>query len=82
MANSKDTSEDTKRTAAGENGYAERIEHVESTHPEPWPGIRGRSDDAERDLPTGTPRERQASVTETQRKLEQEAHGPKEPTRE
>jgi hypothetical protein len=52
--------------------YAEHIEHLEATHPEPWPGIRGRSREHESELPTGTPREQQASVTETQRELEQE----------
>ncbi|QDE89607.1 hypothetical protein BHS06_11880 [Myxococcus xanthus] len=81
MADSKGKPEETKHNAAGDNGYAERIEHVEGTHPEPWPGIRGRSDDEENELPTGTSRERQASVTQTQRRLEQEAHGHKEPTR-
>ncbi|GHG73849.1 hypothetical protein [Comamonas sp. JC664] len=81
MANDKDKSEETKRKAAEDNGYAEHIEHLEGTRPEPWPGIRGRSDDEENELPTGTPRERQAGVTDTQRRLEQEAHGRKEPTR-
>ncbi|NVJ08648.1 hypothetical protein HUW63_25860 [Myxococcus sp. AM001] len=81
MADSKGKSEETKQNATGDNGYAERIEHVEGTRPQPWPGIRGRSDDEENELPTGTSRERQAGVTETQRKLEQEAHGRKEPTR-
>ncbi|QRK07959.1 hypothetical protein JQX13_49745 [Archangium violaceum] len=62
--------------------YAERIEHVQATHPDPWPGIQGRSEDRETELPTGTKREDQASVTEAQRKLEHEIHDEKEPTRE
>ncbi|WNG38557.1 hypothetical protein F0U60_36635 [Archangium minus] len=62
--------------------YAERIEHVQATHPDPWPGIKGRSEERETDLPTGTKREDQASVTEAQRKLEHEMHDEKEPTRE
>lgn len=53
-------------------GYAERIEHVEATRPEPWPGIQGRSHEHEEELPTGTKREEQASVTDAQRKLEDE----------
>ncbi len=62
--------------------YAERIEHVQATHPDPWPGIKGRSEERETDLPTGTRREDQASVTEAQRRLEHEMHEEKEPTRE
>lgn len=53
-------------------GYAEHIEHVQATRPEPWPGIKGRSHEHEEDLPTGTKREEQASVTDAQRKLEDE----------
>jgi hypothetical protein len=56
----------------GDTGYAEHIEHVQATRPEPWPGITGRSQEHEEDLPTGTPREQQASVTDAQRKLEDE----------
>lgn len=62
--------------------YVEHIEHVQATHPDPRPGIKGRSEEHETDLPTGTKREDQASVTEAQRKLEHEIHGEKEPTRE
>jgi hypothetical protein len=51
-------------------GYTENIEHVEATRPEPWPGIKGRSEDKEEELPTGTRRAEQADVTEAQRKLE------------
>lgn len=53
-------------------GYAEHIEHVQATRPDPWPGIQGRSHEHEEDLPTGTPREEQAKVTGAQRKLEDE----------
>lgn len=63
-------------------GYAEHIEHVQATHPEPWPGIKGRSEEHEEELPTGTRREEQAGVTEAQRKLEHEMHGETEKTRE
>jgi hypothetical protein len=62
--------ENDKKT--GQEGYAEHIEHVQATRPDPWPGIKGRSHEHEEDLPTGTPREEQASVTEAQRKLEDE----------
>ena len=55
-----------------DKGYAEHIEHVQATRPEPWPGIQGRSHEHEEDLPTGTKREEQASVTDAQRKLEDE----------
>lgn len=58
--------------AKKDKGYVEQIEHAQSTHPEPWPGIQGRSKEHEEELPTGTPREQQASVTEAQRKLEDE----------
>ena len=51
-------------------GYTEDIQHVEATRPEPWPGIKGRSEDKEEELPTGTRRAEQADVTEAQRKLE------------
>jgi hypothetical protein len=63
-------------------GYADRIEHVQATHPDPWPGIKGRSEEHETELPTGTKRDEQASVTEAQRRLEREMHDEKEPTRE
>jgi hypothetical protein len=63
-------------------GYAERIKHVQGTHPDPWPGIKGRSEEHEPELPTGTKRDEQASVTDAQRRLEHEMHGEKEPTRE
>lgn len=53
-------------------GYVEHIKHVEGTHPQPWPGIQGRSKEHEEELPTGTPREVQADVTEAQRRLERE----------
>ncbi|WP_163996934.1 hypothetical protein [Pyxidicoccus caerfyrddinensis] len=78
----KDKPDENKRNAGGEKGYAEHIEHVQATRPEPWPGIEGRSRGEEHDLPTGTPREQQASVTDAQRKLEEEMEGTKEPTRE
>lgn len=55
-----------------DKGYAEHIEHSQATRPEPWPGIQGRSKEHDEDLPTGTPREQQASVTEAQRELERE----------
>ena len=77
----KDKSQENKRSAKGDNGYAEHIEHVEATRPDPWPGIRGRSKDEESELPTGTSREEQASVTNAQRQLEKDS-GEKEPTRE
>ena len=58
------------------------IRHVEATRPEPWPGIPGRSEERENDLPTGTRRADQADVTEAQRKLEHDVHDAEEPTRE
>jgi hypothetical protein len=58
--------------AKKDKGYVEHIEHSQATRPEPWPGIQGRSQEHEEDLPTGTKREEQASVTEAQRKLERE----------
>jgi hypothetical protein len=58
--------------AKKDKDYVEHIEHAEATRPEPWPGIQGRSKEHEEELPTGTPREKQASVTEAQRKLEDE----------
>lgn len=54
---------------------AEKIRHVESTHPHPWPGIPGRSHGHEPELETGTRRAEQADVTEQQRKLEDEVEG-------
>ncbi|WP_224367255.1 hypothetical protein [Hyalangium versicolor] len=65
--------------AKKEKGYVEHIRHAEATRPKPWPGIPGRSKDHEEDLPTGTPREAQAGVTEAQRKLEDEMDEKKEP---
>jgi hypothetical protein len=65
--------------AKKEQGYVEHIEHAQATRPEPWPGIQGRSKEHEEELPTGTKREEQASVTEAQRKLEQEMDEEKEP---
>ncbi|OJH39667.1 hypothetical protein [Cystobacter ferrugineus] len=53
-------------------GYTEKIEHVQATRPEPWPGIQGRSEEREEELPTGTKRAEQADVTDAQRQLEQE----------
>jgi hypothetical protein len=61
-----------KKKDKKEKGYVEHIEHVQATRPEPWPGIQGRSKDHEEDLPTGTPREVQADVTEAQRRLERD----------
>ena len=58
------------------------VKHVQATRPEPWPGIPGRSEERENDLPTGTSREAQADVTEAQRKLEKDVHDSQEPTRE
>jgi len=55
-----------------DKGYVEHIEHSQSTRPEPWPGIQGRSKEHEEELPTGTPREVQADVTEAQRRLERD----------
>lgn len=78
----KDKDAENKRSAGSEKGYAEHIEHVQATRPEPWPGIEGRSKGEEHELPTGTPREQQAGVTEAQRKLEDEMEETKEPTRE
>ncbi|MDC0715059.1 hypothetical protein POL68_41805 [Stigmatella sp. ncwal1] len=56
--------------AKKDKGYAEHIKHPQSTRPEPWPGIQGRSKEHEEELTTKTPREAQADVTEAQRKLE------------
>ncbi|MCP3141181.1 hypothetical protein [Pyxidicoccus xibeiensis] len=78
----KDKVEQDKRSASDEKGYAEHIEHVQATRPDPWPGIEGRSQDDEHDLPTGTPREKQARVTDAQRQLEKDMKGSDEPTRE
>lgn len=65
-----------------DKGYVEHIEHVQATRPEPWPGIPGRSQEHEEELPTGTPREVQADVTEAQRRLERDAAEKDEETRE
>ena len=78
----KGKSKENTRSAEGDKGYAEHIEHVQATRPDPWPGIEGRSKGEENDLPTGTPREEQADVTQAQRRLEQEMEDSKEPTRE
>jgi hypothetical protein len=53
-------------------GYTEDIQHVEATRPEPWPGIKGRAEDQESELPTGTRRAEQADVTDAQRQLEKD----------
>lgn len=45
---------------------------MQATRPEPWPGIQGRSEEREEELPTGTKRAEQADVTDAQRQLEQE----------
>ncbi|NMO17304.1 hypothetical protein HPC49_06655 [Pyxidicoccus fallax] len=79
----RDEKEQQKRDAGGETGYAEDIKHVQATRPDPWPGIEGRSKGEEDDLPTGTPREEQADVTQAQRQLEKDMDGVmEEPTRE
>ena len=57
------------------------VKHVEATRPEPWPGIKGRSEEHENELPTDTRRTEQADVTEAQRQLERDMHDT-EPTRE
>lgn len=63
---------DKDRTQRRNSEDVEPVKHVEATRPEPWPGIKGRSREHEEDLPTGTKREEQASVTNAQRKLEDE----------
>ena len=68
--------------AKKDKGYVEHIEHAQATRPEPWPGIPGRSKEHEEELPTGTPREVQADVTEAQRRLERDASEEDEETRE
>ena len=57
------------------------VKHIQATRPEPWPGIQGRSQEHEEELPTGTKRADQASVTDAQRKLEKDVESD-EPTRE
>ncbi|RKH45897.1 hypothetical protein [Corallococcus sicarius] len=57
------------------------VKHVQATRPEPWPGIQGRSQEHEEELPTGTKRSEQASVTDAQRQLEKDVESD-EPTRE
>ncbi|EPX63645.1 hypothetical protein D187_006053 [Cystobacter fuscus DSM 2262] len=69
----------TKKKSAG---YSEKIKHVQATHPEPWPGIQGRSAEREEDLPTGTKRAEQADVTDAQRQLEQDMDESAASTRE
>ncbi len=64
-----------------DKGYVEHIDHSQATRPEPWPGIPGRSQEHETELPTGTPREVQADVTEAQRRLEREMHEEEEEPR-
>lgn len=64
------------------SGDVKKVKHVEATRPEPWPGIQGRSEERENELPTGTRRAEQADVTEAQRRLEKEMDEEKEPTRE
>jgi hypothetical protein len=61
-----------KTMAKKEKGYVEHLRHTEATRPKPWPGIAGRSKEHESELPTGTPREAQAEVTEAQRRLERD----------
>jgi hypothetical protein len=69
-----------KKEKKTEKGYSEQIEHVQATHPEPWPGIRGRSEEheAEPETPSSTA-DRSADSTNAQRQLERDMH---EPTRE
>ncbi|RKH19993.1 hypothetical protein D7Y13_12915 [Corallococcus praedator] len=49
---------------------AKPVKHVQATRPEPWPGIQGRSKDHEEELDTDTKRAEQSSITDEQRKLE------------
>ena len=63
-------------------GDVKDIKHVQATRPEPWPGIKGRSEENENELPTGTRRADQADVTEAQRQLEKDVHEAQESTRE
>jgi hypothetical protein len=63
-------------------GYSEKIKHVQATHPEPWPGIPGRSSEKETELPTGTRRAEQADSTQAQRELEEEMGASVSATRE
>ena len=62
-----------------DKGYVERIQHPEATRPKPWPGIQGRSKEHDEELPTGTPREAQADVTEAQRRLERDMEEEEKP---
>ncbi|MCY1034422.1 hypothetical protein OV207_23415 [Corallococcus sp. BB11-1] len=57
------------------------VKHVQATRPDPWPGIQGRSQDHEAELDTDTKRADQASVTDAQRKLEEDVEAD-EKTRE
>ena len=63
-------------------GDVKDVKNVQSTRPQPWPGIPSRSEEHEDELPTGTRRAEQADVTDAQRQLEKEMHEDKEPTRE
>ncbi len=72
----------TKKKKAQDQESAERIEHVQSTRPEPWPGIPGRSQEHEaepsREAGGEDSRGRGSDSTEAQRQLERDMH---EPTR-
>ena len=75
-----------KKTKDKDQESAERIEHVQATRPEPWPGIPGRSEEheAEPSREAGSEGDSEASSrrssdsTEAQRQLERDMH---EPTR-
>ncbi|HET9451351.1 MAG TPA: hypothetical protein VFO83_10735, partial [Aggregicoccus sp.] len=62
-----------KKSKTQDKGYAEKIEHVEATRPEPWPGIPGRSEEhesePEREAEAGESGGRRSDSTEAQRQL-------------
>ena len=69
-------------TKKNSKGYTDKVDHVQATRPEPWPGIPARSEDHETDLPTGTRRAEQADTTDAQRRLEQDMEESKSAPRE
>jgi hypothetical protein len=68
----------TKKAKGQDKGYTERIEHVEATRPDPWPGIPGRSEEHDVEPSREADSERSGSgrsdSTEAQRQLERDMH--------
>ena len=69
-------------TKKNNKGSTDKVDHVQATRPEPWPGIPARSEDHETELPTGTRRAEQADSTDAQRRLERDMEDSKAAPRE